>query len=402
MINLNSEDFNNRNGFLFFYVYFVAQVIYIYINVFLPVYFFRVLKVNRTELAFIQFLSYLALFTKPIIAIYFDKKFLNLRFKSITILCSIGLLFSFIFFIFNLNILVIFGIFLGINIAFLSVIDVAIDKIIVGSSPDDKTKDKNALITQMGSIFGAIFPNIIFFILFTDIYSIPTWNQFFLIGIFSIVPIICIGFLLKPIGSTKASEEILPDKDLDIKSIILMCIVLFLFYGERIYEYPLEPWILNKYGEEYFSLFVLFLILLIIINTLGLILGGLISSRLHRKKLLVLSSIVYGILLIIVPFMNLVGFFILFAIMQIFSGIIVINLISLMIKYSKKNVVYFQIMATFAILASVIFIPLGTYLSVVISTELIIVIAGVLKLLALIPIYFLNIQKNDIKDFEQK
>lgn len=392
--------FYKRNYLIYIYTYFVAQVIFIYINVFLPVYFFNVLKVNRTELAFVQFFSYLALFIKPIIAFYLDKEISVSKRKSIIILTSLGILFSFIFFIFSLRTLVIFGIFFGINIGCISVMDVAIDKIIINSSPDAKTKDRNALLTQIGSIIGAIFPNVVFFILFTDIYSIPTWNLFFLIGVFSIVPIVCIGFLVKPIIDIPKKEDILPEEVLDIKSIILMCIVLFLFYGERIYEYPLEPWILNKYGEEYFSLFVLLLVLLIIINALGLILGGLISSRLHRKKLIMLSSIVYGILLIIVPFMNLVGFFILFAIMQIFSGIIVINLISLMIKYSKKHVVYFQIMATFAILAAVIFIPLGTYLSAVISTELIIVIAGVLKLLALIPIYFLNIQKNEVKDFE--
>jgi hypothetical protein len=88
-------------------------------------------------------------------------------------------------------------------------------------------------------------------------------------------------------------------------------------------------------------------------------------------------------------------FFILFGIMQIFSGIIVINLVSLMIHYSHKKVVYFQIIAIFAILASIIFIPLGTFLSTIIETELIIVIAGILKLLSIIPIFFL-------KDYEIK
>ena len=61
-----------------------------------------------------------------------------------------------------------------------------------------------------------------------------------------------------------------------------------------------------------------------------------------------------------------------------------------MIGISQKKVVYFQVMATFAILAFVIFIPLGTFLSQYIETELIIVIAGVFKLLSVIPIYFIE------------
>ena len=391
---------DNRNYIVYFYVYIAIQIIFIYINVFLPVYFFRILNINRIELALVQFLSYLALFSKPIIAIYIDKKILTNKLKKIIKVSSIGLVFSFGLFIFNLNTLVIFGIFFGTNMVCISFLDVAIDKIIINSSPDDKTKDKIALFTQMGNILGAILPNIIFFILFADLYSIPTWNQFFLIGIFCIVPVISIGFVVKTILDGKTKEEIFSEEDLDIKSIILMCIILFLFYGERIYEYPLEPWILNKYGEEYFSLFILLLILLIIINALGLFLGGSISSRLDRKKLLFLSSMVYGILLIIVPFTNIIAFFILFAIMQIFSGIIVINLITLMIKYSQNRVIYFQIMTTFVILALVIFIPLGTFLSTIISTELLIVLAGVLKLLSLIPICLLNIKKKDIGDIE--
>lgn len=380
-----------RNYVIYFYVYFVVQVIFIYINVFLPVYFFNILKVNRTELAFIQFFAYLALFIKPIIAIYVDRESSIPKRKIMIGICSLGTLISFMVFIFNLNYLMIFGIFLGINIACTSIMDVAIDKIIVDSSPDEKLKDRNALFTQLGSIAGAIFPNVVFYIIFTDLYAILTWYQFFFIGVCSIFPILTIALFIKTNQQDIVkSESETEQEEVNLKSIILMCIILFLFYGERIYEYPLEPWILNKYGEEYFSLFILLLILLIIINALGLILGGFISSKLDRKRLLIICSLIYGILLIIVPFTDIVTFFILFGIMQIVSGIIVINLISLMIKISQKKVAYFQVMATFAILAFVIFIPLGTLLSQYIETELIIVIAGVFKLLSVIPIYFFD------------
>jgi uncharacterized membrane protein YfcA len=70
--------------------------------------------------------------------------------------------------------------------------------------------------------------------------------------------------------------------------------------------------------------------------------------------------------------------------------LIVVNVFALMIDYSKKKAVYFQLMATFYIVATAIFVPLGTYLSSKISTELIIVIAGVAKLISIVPILFLK------------
>lgn len=357
-------------------------------------YFFNVLDINRTELAFVQIFAYSALFIKPLIAIYFDK--VRSTRKLLIIISSFGVVVSYIFFIFNLNLLIVFGIFLGLNFVCISVIDVAIDKTIVEHSPDEKTKDRNASITQLGAIIGAIFPNLIAFLIFTDISSISIWNQFFLIGILAIVPLVIIGFILKV--NTPEFKEIKEDheEDIDGKSIILIGIILFLYYGERIYEYPLEPWILEKFGEENLFLFLLFLLIIIIINALGVILAGITSNKFNRKKILTISSLIYGILLLIIaPFTDMITFFILFGIMQIFAGFMVINLISLMIEHSQNKVIYFPIMALFVFLAIVIFIPLGTYLSGFIATELIIVTAGILKILCIIPIYLMNIDKKE-------
>lgn len=377
-----------RNYFAYFYIYFIIQVIFIYVNVYLPVYFFNVLKVNRFELAFIQIFAYLPLFIRPFVAVYIDKK--NPELKPLIIICSIGSLISFLFFIFSLKNLVIFGVFLGFNFACASIMKVAVDKIIVEISPDEKQKDRNALFMQLGGISGALFPNILFIIIFTDLHSLSTWNLFFLIGIFSVVPVIFVSFLLKiqseSINSIKDIDEVHVSK----KKIILLGIILFLFYSERIYEYPAEPWILNKYGEEYFTLLAIFVAILIIINALGLVLAGTFSHKFDRINILIISSFGYGILLIIAPFTDMITFFILFGIMQIFSAFIVINLVALMIKFSENRVTRYQIMAAFAILSIVIFLPLGTFLSALIATEILIVFAGVLKLASIIPILLLR------------
>lgn len=377
-----------RNYLIYFYMYFVIQMVYIYVNVYLPIYFFNILKVNRIELAFVQIFSYSAFFIRPLIAIYFDKE--KYAIKRLIILSSVGIFISFIFFIFNLNLLIIFGIFLGINFACASIMRVAIEKIIIVNSPDDRTKNKNALSIQLGAVFGALFPNIIFIIIFTDLYSLPTWNQFFLIGILSLFPIVIFGFLLKittePINEMKTTTE----NRIDKRRIILLSIILFLFYAEGIYEYPAEPWILNKIGEENVSLLAMLIAITIVINALGLILASFYTDKFDRIKVLTFSSLAYGILLIIAPFTDMFIFFILFVIMQIFSGFIVVNLIALMIEFSQKRAVYFQLMTASAILAIVIFVPLGTYLSAFIATELIFVAAGVMKLISIIPILLLT------------
>ncbi len=389
-------NYNKRNVLVYFYTYFVAQLIFVYVNVYLPIYFFNVLDVDRSLLAFIQIFAYSALLIKPVIAIFFDKA--NSPIKILIFLSSIGISISFICFIFYLNYIIVFGVFLSINFACVSIMDVAIDKIIVDISPDEKAKDRNALFTRLGAFMGALFPNIISIIIFTNIYSISIWNQFFLIGVLATIPLIFMSLLLnEKLNSIKNSENL--NEEISIsqakkKNILLLSIFSFLKYSERLYEYPLEPWILNKYGEQYFSLFVLLFIVLIIINTIGLIIAGLVSNRFDRIKILMISSILYGTLMIIAPFTDLITFFIILGFMQLFDGFILINLIALMIDISKKKVLYYQIIATFMIIAAVILVPLGTYLSSFIATELLIVIAGVLTIISIIPLIFLKNYKN--------
>ncbi|TFG22739.1 MAG: hypothetical protein EU529_09580 [Promethearchaeota archaeon] len=360
----------------------------------LPIYFFNILNINRIELAIIQFAAYSILFTKPIISIYFDK--VRSTRKIFLIISSIGTLTSFIFLILYLNILTIFGIFLSINFLCVSVTDIVIDKMIVDYSPDEKTKDRNARYIFLGSMSGAIFPTIISFLIFTDIYSIPTWHLFFLILSFAIIPMIFMNNLLKvPFDSDKKEVDTI-DSDIDKKSIMLLCICAFFAYGEKIYDYPLEPWLVNRWGEQYFSLLLLILMIMILLNALGLLIASIISNRYNRKKILEISFFLYGSLMVIAPFTDKITFFIIFGIMQIFSGFLVVNLFSLMVKHSHKKVWLFQLLTSFILLARVLLVPLGTYLSAFVPTELIIATAGVLVLLAIIPTIFIKYKKEQL------
>ena len=105
---------------------------------------------------------------------------------------------------------------------------------------------------------------------------------------------------------------------------------------------------------------------------------------------LILSTVFYGLILAIASFMNIYIFFILVSMTQIISGFFLINMITIMIDLSEKKVVVFQVIASFAILAKVMFIPLGTALSAGIATEVLIMIAGILTAFSVIPLYFIE------------
>jgi len=386
-----SSEIPKRNYIVYFYAYFASNLILILVNVMLPIYFFNIININRIELATIQFAAYSILFTKPIISIYFDKA--RSTKKIFIVLSSIGTLTSFIFFTLFINFLVVFGIFLSINFLCVSVTDVIIDKMIVDYSPDEKTKDRNAKYTYLGSMSGALFPTIVSFLIFKDIYSISSWHLFFLILSFSLIPLIFIVCFLNLSIDVKEKEIEPIDNAVNKKSIALLCICAFFAYGEKIYDYPLEPWLVERWGEQNISWLLVIFMIMIILNALGVVLASTISNKYNRSKLLALACAIYGSLMIIAPFTDIITFFVIFGIMQIFAGFIIVNLFSLMIKLSNKKVWIFQLLASFILLARVILVPLGTYLSVFLPTELIIITAGILVLLAIIPAVLIKYEK---------
>jgi MFS family permease len=298
-------------------------------------------------------------------------------------------LFSFIFLVISLELLVIFTLFLGINFAIVSIIDVTVDKFMVEQNRDEEIKQKNVLFVQLGSIIGAIIPNIFYFVLMSDKTSSAQWNLFFIAGIVAIVPLIPIVFMMKD----EESKEIVTtprsgnETPISVKVIALMGVFLFLAYSNNLYNWLLEPWALERVSNGIFSIFM---ILFILLNAIGIIIAGKISHKYDRKMLLIMSCVVSGVLMAIAPFMNMYVFFVLVSITQLLSGFFLINLTTIMIDVSRRRVVVFQILASCIVLAKVTLIPLGTALSAVLSTEIIIMIAGILLAISAIPVYFVE------------
>ncbi|MFX1315695.1 MAG: hypothetical protein ACFE9T_07515 [Promethearchaeota archaeon] len=374
------------NPVVYFYAYLSAEMILAYINSYLPIYFSTVINVDITKLSFILFLSYLALFSKPFISLYFDKE--GSRRKLLIIISSFGVFLSFLILIFSLNLLSLFGILLGIILILISIITVGINKIMILHSPDKHAKNKNALIIMLGAISGSLIPTIIFLF---NVNSSANWNQFFIFGVLISTPIIIFSFLLKDEHSNYEynggnNQEVKIIK----KPIILMCIFLFLTFSDRLFSFSIKPYISIKSSPTFFS--ILWFILTLI-YALGNVCGKLILKIVKRKQLLIISVILIGILLDFIPFVSFFLFLILYGFYFFLSGIFLISLLSIMIEISQNRVFYYQIMALFSVAANVIFTPLGTFLYKYVKTELIIMIAGILILISVIPIYLVKLNE---------
>ena len=382
-----------RNRIVFLFVYFVAYILYVYINAYFPVYFEFASSIDISKLTIVLFTSYSFMFVKPIFAIFVDYrerygKGLKRRFLLIT--SALLTIVSFIITIISLELLIIFTLVLGFNFMFVSMLDVIIDKYIV---EQDTTKDKNILYIQFGAILGSIFPNLFF--VASKKTSIAFWNQFFLIGIIAIIPIIPIVALLKA-DDNNGQQTILKeinDINISIKGIVLMSIFLFFAYSKNLYEWLLEPWAINRLGTAS-GLFSILMIIFTLLEAISLIAAARISYKFNRKHILLVVIVVNGIILTIAPFFNIFIFFILISVSEIFVGFFMINRTVIMIDLSKKQVLLFQLMASIAILSKVVFIPLGTALSAVVSTEIIIMIAGILLAISAIPVYFIEHEKS--------
>ena len=84
--------------------------------------------------------------------------------------------------------------------------------------------------------------------------------------------------------SKSEAEPKQKEKLVIITSILLMYIFLFLYSGDGLYEYPLEAWIVDKFGEENFWIYSMFLILFALLNVVSILIAGSVSSKLDKKK----------------------------------------------------------------------------------------------------------------------
>lgn len=227
--------------------------------------------------------------------------------------------------------------------------------------------------------------------LFLNFSNSSAWNLYFMINIILISFLIPVSYLIQ----TNEPKETLPiesteDEEIYILNIILVFLYIFLVYSDQLFQYPFEPWALDKYFGGSITLFSLFSIFLTIISLPGYIFALYFSDKIGKKRILIISSIVVAMMLMIGPFLEVMGFIIMVSIYLLMAGIILINLGAIMMKVSKGRVLYFQLIAVGIVLAKLIFVPLGTVLSEIIPTEFILFTSGALYLISIIPILLLK------------
>ena len=291
-----------------------------------------------------------------------------------------------ILFFFNLPL---FAIFLTLTYGLISIVDSAIDKYIITTSPDKKTENKSILVFQIGAVVGSIITSALFII-------IGSWMLLFISNILISLPLIFIIFRLQePTGEFSISKTSLREdlsKALQSKPLLIMCVFLFLYSASYLFDWVLEPWIDATYSGGA-NLYFLFIIIWIFLNIFGLYLGPKLSAKYSEVKISLVLMIICGVIYIIAPFLDLLIMLILFSIVQVFAGIITMCIISVIMGISEKKVVLYQVMSSIFIISRIIYTPLGLFLYTFLDGNVIIAITGAMFIISAIPLYFLEYKR---------
>ncbi|NVM34809.1 MAG: MFS transporter [Candidatus Lokiarchaeota archaeon] len=379
----------------FFFVYFTLSSITAYLTVYLPVYLLSILNVNRSELAFIQIYSYSVLFLAPFLGFFFDKY--TYRKNLIIVLSIILFLFSSLTILLSGMIIHIFGIFLALNLLSHETIKVGMGRILIESSLNEVTKDKSLIIINISSNIGGFIPSLIFLFVVTDVFDLNLWTNFLFFGGISLIPILFAIFCFDYKQTAHREIENLNVKENDKRSypyqILFLTLSFIMIWSDRLYLYPFSSWILSKFGEIGLRILSSSYIIFLILNTFGYVIGRQISKKLRRKNIILITNCVYICLILLMAYSNLFYLLIIYALIWFVSGIMLLNYTSLIISFSKRvkyqNFSY-QMLRFAVAIASVIFIPIGTFLSSFISTEFLILMAGFLSFFSLVPLFFIK------------
>jgi len=360
----------------------------------------EILNVNRIQLSFVQFLSYLTLFLGPITGLFFDK--FSHKKKQFLLVSSLLLIISFSFFNLNVNNLSYFGIFLSLNFTSRLIIKAGMSKLMLEVSQYRNAKKNIILISNVSASLGSIIPIIIFNLIVYDINSIDLWTSFFNVCWFLSFPIMLTFFLIKDVSlnedfitETKIIKPIAQKKIINKHlSLVLILLANFLIWGDKLIEFPLASYIFTKFGEEgfrnYSYLFFIFLYL-----NIG---GWFIARRLKNEKNSIInisiSITIYASLMFFIVFSNLTTFLLIMAANQLIGGIMMSQFTERNIDVSnlgKNTALSYELIRGSSLLANLIFVPLGTLLSTFVPLEFLITIVVVMSLFSITPLYFSKI-----------
>jgi len=380
---------------IFFLVYFTLGIFEAYFVLYIPLFYFEILAVNRNSLAFIQFFGYLSLIFTPVFAYMFDAYIKSERnHKIFVFLCVILLCSCFSIFLINKNILLLYGFFLGVYFLSRMFIRTIMVKIFLTLSVESpKIKHHMILIVSGARGVSFLLVSLVFDFIIKNVYSLLQWELFFMIGWMLTLPLLSIVLFLRnnTIFSDQSSKN--SNKDIESKSIkktsqkrvlwgaVFLFIAFFLASSDLIFLSLVSSWVLTRYNESSLRIFISLYYVITIFALLGYYFASKIAKRISNHFLLFIFCCFYLFFLVLLPFSN----FPMFLVIQCglaFAGYIanymyvsIAQTISVNTRY--KTFVY-QILLMSQSIANIVFTPIGTSLSAFISVEILISLSSIL------------------------
>ncbi|MHA1241512.1 MAG: MFS transporter, partial [Promethearchaeota archaeon] len=373
---------------------FTLGVFEAYFGLYIPLFYYEILAVNRNSLAFIQFFGYLSLIITPLVAYIFDAHVKSERNHKIFVyLCVILLCSCFSIFLINKNILFLYGIFLGVYFLARMFIRTIMSKVFLTLSVESpKIKHRMILIVNGARGISFLLVSLFFDLIIKNIYSLPQWELFFMVGWMLTLPLLSIILFLRnnTIFSDQSSKNNI--KDIEGKNIkkmsqkrvlwfvIFLYIAFFLASSDLIFLSLVSSWVLTRYNEFSLRIFFSLYYVISIFALLGYYIASKIAKRISNIFLLFVFCCFYLFFLVLLPFSN----FPMFLVIQCglaFAGYIanymyvsIAQTISVKTRY--KTFVY-QLILTCQSIANIVFAPIGTSLSAYISVEMLIFLSSI-------------------------
>ena len=380
---------------IFFLVYFTLGVFEAYFGLYIPLFYYEILAVNRNNLAFIQFFGYLSLIITPLIAYIFDAHIESERnHKIFVFLCSILLCSCFSIFLINKNILLLYGIFLGVYFLSRMFIRTVMSKIFLTLSAESpKIKHHMILIVNGARGVSFLLLSLFFDFIIKNIYSLPQWELFFMIGWMLTLPLLSIVLFLR--NNTIFSDLIskYSNKNIESKSIkkksqkrvfcfaIFLFIAFFLASSDLIFLSLVSSWVLTRYNESSLRIFLSLYYIITIFALLGYYFGSRIAKRINNIFLLFIFCCFYLFFLVLLPFSNFPMFLVIqcgLAFTAYTANYMYVSIAQTISVNTRYKTFVYQILLMCQSIANIIFTPIGTSLSAFISVEILISLSSIL------------------------
>ena len=403
---------------IFFLVYFTLGVFEAYFGLYIPLYYYEILDVNRNDLAFIQFFGYLSLIITPIFAYILDAYIKSERNHKIFVyLCVILLCSCFSIFLINKNLLLLYGIFLGVYFLSRMVIRTIMSKIFLTLSVESpKIKHHMILIVNGATGVSFLVVSLVFDFVLKDIYSLPQWELFFIIGWLLTIPLIFIVLLLKKHtifreqGVKNINDAIISEKSHKKSQkgfflfVVFLYISFFLASSDLIFISLVSSWIFTKFSEFSLRFYFNFYYVITICSLLGYYLASKIAKKRSNMFLLFIFCCFYLFFLVLLPFSNFPMFLMLqcgLAFVGYIANYMYVSIAQTMSVNTRYKTFVFQLLLMSQSIANIVFTPIGTSISAFISVEMLIFISSILFALSCgIQLILVVLNKiKQIKDF---